>query len=54
MKYSHGQKVKCTIENIEIDDAKISIDKDGTPYICQNLIDGCEAEGVEVLFVSEG
>ena len=32
----HNQKVTCEILGIKITDARISIDKDGTPYICQN------------------
>lgn len=44
MKFKHGDRVKCTIEGVDIDDAKISIDKDGTPFICQNKKDGWNAE----------
>ena len=44
MKYTHGQKVKCTICEIEINDAKISINKDGNKFICQNEIDGASAD----------
>lgn len=40
MKFHHGQKVKCKIIRIEIDDAKISIDSVGCIYICQNQIKG--------------
>ena len=36
MKFKHGDRVKCTIEGADIDDARISIDKDGTIFICQN------------------
>jgi len=32
----HNQKVTCEISGTKITDARISIDKDGTPYICQN------------------
>ena len=44
MKYTHGQKVTCEIQEVKITDAKISIDKDGTPFICQNIKYGIEAE----------
>jgi hypothetical protein len=44
MKYTHGQRVKCTIDGIDITDAKISINKNGRTYICQNEIDGAEAD----------
>ena len=44
MKYTHGQKVTCEIKAEKIKDAKISIDKDGTPFICQNIKCGVEAE----------
>ena len=40
MKFKHGDRVKCTISGINIEDARISIDKDGTPYICQNTVPG--------------
>lgn len=44
MNFKHGDRVKCTIKGTEIDDAKISIDKDGTPFICQDKKNGWEAE----------
>ena len=44
MKFKHNQKVTCEIDGTKITDAKISIDKDGTPYICQNEEDGSWAE----------
>ena len=44
MKFKHGDRVKCTIKGTDIDDARISIDKDGTPYICQDKKNGWEAE----------
>lgn len=44
MKFKHGDRVKCTIDGVGIKDAKISIDKDGTPFICQNKEDGWDAE----------
>ena len=40
MKFKHNQKVTCEIYKIKITDARISIDDDGQPYICQNEIDG--------------
>lgn len=43
MNFKHGDRVKCTIKGTEIDDARISIDKDGTPFICQNKEDGWDA-----------
>lgn len=36
MNFKHGDRVKCTIKGVDIKDARISIDKDGTPFICQN------------------
>ena len=44
MKFKHGDRVKCTIKGTEIDDARISINKDGTPFICQDKKDGWDAE----------
>lgn len=44
MNFKHGDRVKCTIKGTEIDDARISINKDGTPFICQNKRIGCNAE----------
>jgi len=44
MKFKHGEKVTCEIYGEKITDAKISIDKDGTPFICQNIKDGNDAE----------
>lgn len=44
MNFKHGEYVKCTIDGTEIDDARISIEKDGTPFICQNKKDGWKAE----------
>ena len=40
MKFKHEEAVKCTIEGVEIVDAKISIDKYGHIRICQNLKSG--------------
>jgi len=40
----HNQKVTCEIEGIKITDARISINKDGTPYICQNEKKGAHAD----------
>lgn len=37
IRLEHGMKVSCDIlEHVNIKDAKISIDSNGTPYICQN------------------
>ena len=36
MKFKHGDRVKCTISGINIEDARISIDDDGRPFICQD------------------
>lgn len=44
MKFKHGDRVKCTIKGTEIGDARISINKDGTPFICQNKKDGWNAD----------
>ena len=46
MNFKHNQKVVCEIDGKKITDAKISIDKDGTPYICQNEIDGVTADNL--------
>ena len=44
MNFKHGDRVKCTIDGTEIDDARISIDKDGTPFICQDKKAGWKAD----------
>ena len=44
MKFKHGDRVKCTIDGTDIDDARISIDTDRTPFICQNEKGGRYAE----------
>jgi hypothetical protein len=44
MTFKHGQKVKCEIYGREITDARISINKSGIPYICQNKEDGIAAD----------
>ena len=45
MKFKHGDKVKCTINNTKVDDAKISINKEnGFVYICQNELGWGTAE----------
>ena len=44
MKFEHNQKVTCEIDGTKITDAKISIDKGGTPYVCQNEKDGAWTE----------
>ena len=36
MKFKHGDRVTCEIEGKFIDDARISIDMDGTTYLCQS------------------
>jgi len=40
----HNQKVTCEINGTKITDARISINKDGTPYICQNEQFGARAD----------
>jgi len=40
----HNQKVTCEINGTKITDARISINKDGTPYICQNEQLGAHAD----------
>ena len=44
MKFSHNQQVTCRIQSTDITDARISIDRDGKAFICQNSEDGCDAE----------
>ena len=36
MKFKHGDRVTCEINGEYIDDARISIDMDGTMYLCQS------------------
>ena len=36
MNFKHNDRVTCKIFETKITDARISIDKDGTPFICQN------------------
>ena len=42
--FKHNQKVICEIKGTKITDARISIDSSGIPYICQNQVDGNDAE----------
>jgi len=44
MKFKHNDRVTCKIHVTEITDARISIDKDGTPFICQNVKCGVYTE----------
>lgn len=44
--FKHNQKVTCEIDGTKITDARISIDEDGTPYICQNEEEGDEASNL--------
>ena len=44
-KYSqlkHGMRVKCEINGVKIEDAKLSIDQYGCVYICQNKEDDAD------------
>lgn len=43
-RFKHGQRVACKIEGTQIDDAKISINKDGAIFICQNKRIGVRAD----------
>lgn len=43
-KFNHGDPVTCTIDGTIITDAKISINSNGTPFICQNEQDGGPAD----------
>ena len=46
-KYSqlkHGMRVRCKINGMQVDDAKLSIDKNGSVYVCQNEEEGTDAE----------
>lgn len=38
--FKHGCRVTCEINGTKITDARISIDEDGTPYICQDIKSG--------------
>ena len=40
MNFKHNDKVTCEINGNPITDARISIDEDGQPFICQNEISG--------------
>jgi hypothetical protein len=44
MQFTHGQRVTCEIQGKKVTDARISIDEDGTPYICQNEINGLNTD----------
>jgi len=44
MNFKHNDRVTCKIHVTEIKDARISIDKDGTPFICQNVKCGVYTE----------
>jgi signal peptidase I len=44
MKFEHGQMVRAVIDGTKIDDARISIDKDGRMFLCQNVKDGAYAD----------
>ena len=44
MNLKHNQKVTCEIDGTKITDARVSIDEDGTSFICQNKKDGLSAE----------
>ena len=43
VEYKHGDYVKCRIHNVDINDARISIEASGI-FICQNHYDGAIAE----------
>lgn len=46
-KYSelkHGMRVRCKIDGVQVDDAKLSVDADGQVYVCQDVADGADAE----------
>lgn len=42
--FKHGQRCTCEIQGKEVTDAKISINGNGSIYICQNIKDGLEAD----------
>lgn len=42
--FKHGDYVTCTIDGINITDARISIDNAGNPFICQDIKDGYDAD----------
>lgn len=47
MKYTHGQKVTCEMDGMKIKDAKVSINKNGTIHVCQDIKSGTnEAENM--------
>lgn len=40
MKFKHGDRVTCKIDGMEITDARISVERGGSNYICQNVLTG--------------
>lgn len=44
MTWKHGQRVKCKIQGMQIDDARISVDESGKPFICQNRKEGTRTD----------
>ena len=46
MNFKHNQKVVCEIDGKKVTDAKISIDKYRTPYICQNEKEGTTTDNL--------
>jgi len=42
MQFQHGDHVTCTINGMEVTDARISINKNDEPFICQNESEGGE------------
>jgi len=44
--FKHNDKVTCTIDGTKITDARISINEDGYPYICQNERKGGQADNL--------
>jgi len=43
MKFKHGDRVTCTIDGVEITDARISINPNEETFICQNVKGGARA-----------
>lgn len=44
MKFKHGDRVTCKIKGKEISDARISIDRCGAHFVCQNVFCGSSTE----------
>ena len=44
--FKHGQRCTCEIDGKKVTNAKISIDSHGDVYVCQNVVDGADADNM--------